>query len=114
MSPNYCSLHDDDMTAWKEGISHILSLARLLLVSQAKVIYSGGEDVDILAAGASKGKGLEFLLRQVRGVARARPLHSSAAARASSAVIVFANSCQMAVSFEPYTPDWLTSIVPRA
>ena len=30
------------------------------------MIYSGGEDVDILAAGASKGKGLEFLLRQVR------------------------------------------------
>ena len=31
----------------------------------AKVIYSGGEDVDVLAAGASKGKGLEFLLQQV-------------------------------------------------
>ena len=32
----------------------------------AKVIYSGGVDVDILAAKASKGKGLEFLLQQVR------------------------------------------------
>ena len=32
---------------------------------KAKVIYSGGEDVDVLAAGASKGKGLEFLLQQV-------------------------------------------------
>lgn len=32
---------------------------------QAKVIYSGGADVDILAAGASKGDGLEFLLSQV-------------------------------------------------
>lgn len=30
----------------------------------AKVIYSGGADVDILAAGASKGEGLKFLLKQ--------------------------------------------------
>ena len=33
---------------------------------QAKVIYSGGSDVDILAAGASKGDGLKFLLKQAR------------------------------------------------
>ena len=33
---------------------------------QAKVIYSGGVDVDILAAGASKGDGLKFLLKQVQ------------------------------------------------
>lgn len=33
---------------------------------QAKVIYSGGSDVDVLPSGASKGKGLEFLLQQVR------------------------------------------------
>jgi sucrose-6F-phosphate phosphohydrolase len=32
---------------------------------QAKVIYSGGSDVDILAAGASKGDGLKFLLKQI-------------------------------------------------
>lgn len=31
----------------------------------AKVIYSGGVDVDILAAKASKGAGLQFLLGQV-------------------------------------------------
>lgn len=30
-----------------------------------KVIYSGGEDLDILPAKASKGKGLEFLLKEV-------------------------------------------------
>ena len=30
----------------------------------AKVIYSGGEDLDILPAHASKGKGLEFLLNE--------------------------------------------------
>ena len=35
---------------------------------KATVIYSGGADVDILAAGASKGKGLEFLLKQVTSV----------------------------------------------
>lgn len=29
------------------------------------LIYSGGADLDILPAGASKGKGLEFLLEQV-------------------------------------------------
>ncbi len=33
---------------------------------RAKLIYSGGVDLDILPEGASKGKGLEFLLRQVR------------------------------------------------
>jgi hypothetical protein len=31
----------------------------------AKVIYSGKVDVDVLPAGASKGKGLEFLLGEV-------------------------------------------------
>ena len=31
----------------------------------AKVIYSGGEDLDILPEKASKGKGLEFLLEEV-------------------------------------------------
>ena len=31
----------------------------------AKLIYSGGVDLDILPQQASKGKGLEFLLRQV-------------------------------------------------
>ena len=30
----------------------------------AKVIYSGGEDLDVLPAHASKGKGLEFLLSE--------------------------------------------------
>ena len=30
-----------------------------------KVIYSGGEDLDILPQQASKGKGLEFLLKEV-------------------------------------------------
>lgn len=32
---------------------------------RAKIIYSGGMDVDILPEGASKGEGLKFLLRQV-------------------------------------------------
>ena len=32
---------------------------------RAKIIYSGGMDVDILSEGASKGEGLKFLLRQV-------------------------------------------------
>jgi hydroxymethylpyrimidine pyrophosphatase-like HAD family hydrolase len=40
---------------------------------RAKLIYSGGVDLDILPEGASKGKGLEFLLRQVPP---AHPLHS--------------------------------------
>jgi hydroxymethylpyrimidine pyrophosphatase-like HAD family hydrolase len=41
---------------------------------QAKVIYSGGSDVDILAAGASKGDGLKFLLKQVcLGLSAAAP-----------------------------------------
>ena len=31
----------------------------------AKLIYSGGEDLDVLPHGASKGKGLEFLLSEV-------------------------------------------------
>lgn len=31
----------------------------------AKLIYSGGEDLDILPDAASKGKGLEFLLEEV-------------------------------------------------
>ena len=38
----------------------------------AKVIYSGGEDLDILPQQASKGKGLEFLLQQARAVALTR------------------------------------------
>lgn len=38
---------------------------------RAKLIYSGGVDLDILPEGASKGKGLEFLLRQVH----CHPLH---------------------------------------
>lgn len=33
---------------------------------RAKIIYSGSMDVDILPEGASKGEGLNFLLRQVR------------------------------------------------
>lgn len=37
----------------------------------AKVIYSGGADLDILPQHASKGKGLEFLLGEVRH----SPLH---------------------------------------
>ncbi len=35
---------------------------------EAKVIYSGGADVDILASKASKGAGLQFLLGQVRSL----------------------------------------------
>lgn len=32
----------------------------------AKVIYSGGVDVDVLAEGAGKGKALEFVLRELQ------------------------------------------------
>lgn len=32
----------------------------------AKVIYSGGLDVDILAQGAGKGKALEFILKELK------------------------------------------------
>lgn len=39
----------------------------------ATVIYSGGADVDVLPAGASKGKGLSFLLRQVADAVGAPP-----------------------------------------
>ncbi len=39
---------------------------------KAKVIYSGGADVDVLAAKASKGAGLQFLLRQVLCVVLSR------------------------------------------
>ena len=41
--------------------------ARFLLAAgvTAKVIYSGGADLDILPQHASKGKGLEFLLKEV-------------------------------------------------
>ena len=43
----------------------------------AKVIYSGGADLDILPQHASKGKGLEFLLKEVRkGVLITLPLPS--------------------------------------
>ena len=46
---------------------------------QAKVIHSGGSDVDILAAGASKGDGLKFLLKQVRLGPTAAAAHACAA-----------------------------------
>lgn len=32
----------------------------------AKVIYSGGVDVDVLAQGAGKGKALEFILKELK------------------------------------------------
>lgn len=32
----------------------------------AKVIYSGGIDVDVLAQGAGKGKALEFILNELK------------------------------------------------
>jgi len=34
----------------------------------AKVIYSGGEDLDVLPQQASKGKGLEFLLKEIQNL----------------------------------------------
>ena len=37
------------------------------------VIYSGGADVDVLPAGASKGKGLAFLLGQIASAVGAPP-----------------------------------------
>lgn len=36
----------------------------------AKVVYSGGADVDILAVGAGKGRALEFVVQQLRKKAR--------------------------------------------
>ena len=51
----------------KEAAEVITALDRDLAAAglSAKVIYSGGEDLDILPQQASKGKGLEFLLSQV-------------------------------------------------
>lgn len=46
----------------------------------AKVIYSGGADVDILAAGASKGEGLKFLLKQARSILAQKHGHTEHAA----------------------------------
>ena len=43
----------------------------------AKVIYSGGADLDILPQHASKGKGLEFLLGEVRPEPSMQHLHTS-------------------------------------
>ena len=52
----------------KEAQEAISALDRDLKAAgiSAKTIYSGGEDLDILPQQASKGKGLEFLLSQVR------------------------------------------------
>ena len=51
----------------KEAAEVIAALDKDLAAAglSAKVIYSGGEDLDILPQQASKGKGLEFLLSQV-------------------------------------------------
>lgn len=49
-----------------EGLKSDLEAAGLA----AKVIYSGGVDVDVLAQGAGKGKALEFLLDQLRALGR--------------------------------------------
>ena len=49
----------------------------------AKVIYSGGEDLDILPQGASKGKGLEFLLQEVPPACSASSSHMLKALRRS-------------------------------
>lgn len=44
----------------------VFTLPSLLIAGvTAKVIYSGGADLDILPQHASKGKGLEFLLNEV-------------------------------------------------
>ncbi len=43
-----------------------LKLALAQAGLQTKVVYSGGVDVDILATGAGKGKGLEFILQQIK------------------------------------------------
>jgi hydroxymethylpyrimidine pyrophosphatase-like HAD family hydrolase len=52
----------------KEAEGQIEQLRKLLSQAglSAKVIYSGGEDLDVLPEHASKGKGLEFLLKEVR------------------------------------------------
>ena len=45
-----------------QGLRDSLAAAGLA----AKVIYSGGMDVDILAQGAGKGKALKFILRELK------------------------------------------------
>ena len=45
-----------------QGLRDALAAAGLA----AKVVYSGGVDVDVLAVGAGKGKGLAFLLEQMK------------------------------------------------
>lgn len=49
----------------KECIEHLKERLATAGLS-TKVIYSGGEDLDVLPAKASKGKGLEFLLKEVQ------------------------------------------------
>mmetsp|Transcript_27590 Transcript_27590/g.60350 ORF Transcript_27590/g.60350 Transcript_27590/m.60350 type:complete len:639 (+) Transcript_27590:155-2071(+) len=49
----------------------------------AKVIYSGGQDVDILPERAGKGRALEFLLQQVCGPHAAPPCKEQDAVQAS-------------------------------
>ncbi|MEW5305352.1 MAG: hypothetical protein WDW36_007896 [Sanguina aurantia] len=51
----------------------VLERLRLALAEAglaAKVVYSGGADVDILAMGAGKGRALEFVVQQLRKKAR--------------------------------------------
>jgi hypothetical protein len=49
-----------------QGLRDALAAAGLA----AKVVYSGGVDVDVLAVGAGKGQGLAFLMEQLKEVGR--------------------------------------------
>ncbi len=63
--PHKLSYH---LSAKGEDAQNVISQLQEALKAagvRAKIIYSGGMDVDILPEGASKGEGLKFLLRQV-------------------------------------------------
>ncbi|CAL5220768.1 g2832 [Coccomyxa viridis] len=64
--PHKLSYH---LSAKGEDAQNVISQLQEALKAagvRAKIIYSGGMDVDILPEGASKGEGLKFLLRQIK------------------------------------------------
>jgi len=60
-----CHPEVDELALYFQSTIHFTSNLRLRLLL-LQVIYSGGEDLDVLPQQASKGKGLEFLLKEVR------------------------------------------------
>jgi hydroxymethylpyrimidine pyrophosphatase-like HAD family hydrolase len=81
--PHKLSFHSP---AGAEGLKAVAELRAALDAAGmtedvAKIVYSGGTDVDVLAAGAGKGRALEAVLGEARGA-----VESGAAARAAAAL----------------------------